>query len=421
MITNHHKYRYFLLWALLLGPFTTHAETDCTAVTEISQVECESLLQLYHSTDGPNWTNNNGWNVTNMPCSWRGITCENNGVVEINLNGFNNNLVGSIPNFNDLPNLRVLDISFTQLTGAIPDFSGLPNLQSLELSINQLTGPIPNFSNLPNLQNIYFGENRLTGHIPNFNHLPNLQSLDLNGNQLSGAIPNFNALPNLSILSLGGNQLTGSIPDFSNLSNLQVLSLASNRLTGPIPDFSSLPHLQTLNIWNNQLTGTIPDFSALPHLQTLELSSNQLTGTIPDFSSMPNLKSFSLEGNQLTTIQIILEKENYRIGEDFKAELRETFSEGYDLYVAVLLPNGMDFIALENTNQFALLNQPQKWLASRVQNEGPITLLDLTLPADLVTGQYCLYGILSPENQSVLDVADEWVMDSQCVEINSTN
>jgi len=45
------------------------AATDCNAVTEISKGECESLLELYNSTNGANWTDNTGWNVTNRPCS----------------------------------------------------------------------------------------------------------------------------------------------------------------------------------------------------------------------------------------------------------------------------------------------------------------------------------------------------------------
>ena len=45
------------------------AATDCNAVTEISKDECESLLELYNSTNGANWTDNTGWNVTNRPCS----------------------------------------------------------------------------------------------------------------------------------------------------------------------------------------------------------------------------------------------------------------------------------------------------------------------------------------------------------------
>ena len=60
----------FQIIVLLLICLNSYAETDCTAVTEISQVECESLLQLYHSTDGSRWKDNEGWNVTNTPCSW---------------------------------------------------------------------------------------------------------------------------------------------------------------------------------------------------------------------------------------------------------------------------------------------------------------------------------------------------------------
>ncbi len=113
------------LWlGLLLGSLNTPAATDYNAVTEISKMECESLLQLYHSTDGANWEDNDGWNVTNTPCSWEGISCANNGVSSIRLGW--NNLNGTIPNFSGLPNLTVLDLSFNELTGTVPDFSGLP-------------------------------------------------------------------------------------------------------------------------------------------------------------------------------------------------------------------------------------------------------------------------------------------------------
>ncbi|BAP57941.1 hypothetical protein THII_3644 [Thioploca ingrica] len=42
--------------------------TDCTKVTQIPQLECEVLLGLYNSTNGPNWENKSGWNKTNTPC-----------------------------------------------------------------------------------------------------------------------------------------------------------------------------------------------------------------------------------------------------------------------------------------------------------------------------------------------------------------
>jgi hypothetical protein len=138
------------------------AATDCNAVTEISPAECVSLLELYHSTNGANWKYNEGWNVTDTPCSWYGITCLNGGVSKIVLQD-------------------------NQLTGTIPDFTNLSNLEAFWLHKNQLTGTIPDFSTLPKLKELWFHKNQLTGTIPNFSGLPHLESLSLGGNQLCKA------------------------------------------------------------------------------------------------------------------------------------------------------------------------------------------------------------------------------------------
>ncbi|MEK8015309.1 MAG: leucine-rich repeat domain-containing protein [Candidatus Parabeggiatoa sp.] len=276
----------------------TQAATDCNAVNEISPAECTSLLQLYHSTDGDNWHSNVGWNLSNTPCSWYGITCWNHSITKIVLN--ENQLTGTIPNFNALPNLQVLSLNSNQLTGTIPNFSALPNLQWLYLSENQMTGQIPNFSALPNLHELYLYENQLTGTIPNFSGLPNLHGLSLCGNQLTGTIPNFSGWPNLLGLDLSHNQLTGTIPNFSALPNLQHLYLSDNQLTGTIPNFTALPNLQGLYLDSNQLMGTIPNFSALPNLNSLYLHYNQLTGMIPVSSNtLINLRTLALRNNPL--------------------------------------------------------------------------------------------------------------------------
>lgn len=131
--------RVLLVWFILyFGAISlTQAATDCNAVTEISPAECESLLQLYHSTNGANWHNNEGWNVTNTPCSWKGITCENDGVTKLYLNS--NQLTGTIPNFSGLPNLQWLYLDSNQLTGTIPVSSNtLINLTILDLRNNPL-------------------------------------------------------------------------------------------------------------------------------------------------------------------------------------------------------------------------------------------------------------------------------------------
>ena len=309
-----------LLFGLILGITTiVQAATDCNLVTEIPPAECESLLELYHSTNGDSWHNNDDWNKTNTPCSWYGITCENNGVVEIESNF--NNLTGQLPNFSALQNLRELYLVSDKLTGTIPDFN-LPNLEELYLSYEQLTGTIPNFNlpklkrldfhsntlnnnklnvtipnfNLPNLEWLSLSHSQLTGTIPNFN-LPNLKRLYVDSNKLTGIIPNFN-LPNLQSLHLNSNELTESIPNF-NLPNLEFLSLNDNNLTGSIPNFDASPNLKVIFLEKNQLTGSIPNFNALSNLERLYLGYNKLTGTIPSFT-LSNLNALSLKSNQLT-------------------------------------------------------------------------------------------------------------------------
>jgi len=116
-------------------------------------------------------------------------------------------------------------------------------------------------------------------------------------------------------------------------------------------------------------------------------------------------------------VQIVLEKDSYHRGETFKAELIENLGWGYDLYAAVVLLDG-NFLAFKNTNDFAAVNLAAKWERQRTQNS-PLTLLDLTLPDNLPTGEYCLYGILSPERENVLETLNLnlWVWTLACFEI----
>jgi len=161
------------------------AATDCNAVTEIPAAECQELLSLYNSTNGANWINKTGWNQTNTPCSWDGVTCSVGHVIYIKLS--NNGLNGTIPDFK-LPKLELLSLFNT------PPLSGISN---------QLSGSIPNFSNSPNLDSIYINGNQLTGSIPKFNLLL-LSRLNLKDNLLSGIIPNLN-FATFSTLSLSNN------------------------------------------------------------------------------------------------------------------------------------------------------------------------------------------------------------------------
>jgi len=258
-----------LIISLIIASPLAQAATDCAAVTEIPSTECEALITLYNSTDGDNWTDNSGWNVTNTPCSWYKVTCSGGDVEQ-------------------------LDLSDNQLSGTIPaELGNLTRLTSLDLNSNQLSGSIPaELGNLSNIENLLLTANELSGSIPaELGNLSNLKYLYLSYNQLTGTIPpELGNLSNLKYLNLSYNQLTGTIlPELGNLSNLTVLELYSNKLTGTIPpELAQLSNLTKLYLYENPLTGEIPpELAQLSNLTKLDLSSNQLCGEIP--SELMNL------------------------------------------------------------------------------------------------------------------------------------
>ena len=98
-----------------------HAQTftDCSAVSEIPQSECQALVDLYDSTNGDNWTTKTEWKQTSLPCSWLGVTCRGGHVADLNLGS--NYMVGTIPaSIGNLSNLTYLYLCFNQLSGSIP-------------------------------------------------------------------------------------------------------------------------------------------------------------------------------------------------------------------------------------------------------------------------------------------------------------
>jgi len=294
----------FILWVTSLS--FAHAATDCSTVTDMPQAECEALVDLYHSTDGPNWKNHTDWNVTNTPCFWNRVSCKNGHVFKLQLNG--NQLNGSIPaSLGNLDNLQTLQLNINKLSGSIPESLGnLSNLEILNLANNQLSGSIPaSLGNLDNLQDLFLQQNPLSGQIPkSLGNLSNLLWLHLGSNQLSGSIPeSLGNLSNLQRLYLHRNQLSGSIPEsLSNLNHLRNLHLHFNQLSGSIPELlGNLSSLQILYLSGNQLSGSIPEsLGQLSRLRNLTLSRNQLNGSIPEsLGNLSNLIVLGIGNNQL--------------------------------------------------------------------------------------------------------------------------
>ena len=261
--------RYLLVLLFVGAAQNALAATDCTAVTEIPPVECEALVALYTSTNEANWSNNAGWNVTNTPCSWSGVSCN----------------AGHVTNINKI---------LSKLTGTIPpELGNLSNLTSLQLNDNQLTGTIP----------------------PGLGNLSNLTILGLDSNQLTGTIPpGLGNLSNLTTLGLDSNQLTGTIPpELGNLSSLSSLSLGCNLLTIPsdqsLLDFINAKDVSNPN-WKDTQDGNCSSGSSTPlaptALNATVASQTQINLSWTDNSS--DETGFKIERNgaliQTTAINI---------------------------------------------------------------------------------------------------------------------
>ncbi|WP_299311241.1 leucine-rich repeat domain-containing protein [uncultured Aquimarina sp.] len=288
----------------------------CSSIVSIAQVspqERQALIDLYHATDGDNWTNtlagNRPWLVndsSSLISSWGGVTVLDGKVTKISL--INNNLNGTIPeSFGDLVNLDYVAFSINRLTGSLPATIGnLINVETFTLERNAITGEIPiSIGTMVSLKILNLGSNQMTGGIPSeLGNLLLLKQLNLFRNRLSGSIPSeINSLIDLTHLNLFSNTLTGSIPDLSSLSKLIFFNLYRNQLEGEIPSYlGALPELIAIGLSINRLTGSIPPLLGnLSKLTTLTLDSNALTGEIPrELGQLTALTTLHLYRNQLT-------------------------------------------------------------------------------------------------------------------------
>jgi|GEM_PF-5035665 len=316
-----------LFVALCLSLFSdtvAYAETEevdsfnCNNVVEIPTIECQALVKLYNSTEGPQWIQKSGWLANNTPCNWYGVHCRDGHVTVLSLKRVvnshiqGNGLNGFIPKeLGNLSKLAVLSLYQNKLSGPIPsELGNLSQLTYLDLSGNrELSGSIPAvLGDLSNLTGLRLGGNQLIGSIPKkLGGLSKLTELDLGGNQLSGSIPKeLGKLLDLTQLDLAGNKLSGPMPaEMGNLSKVTIMYLYNNQLSGSLPStFGNLSSLTQLHLGHNQLSGAIPStMGDLSNLIILNLYYNQLEGSIPaTFGNLSSLRYLGLYNNKLSGV-----------------------------------------------------------------------------------------------------------------------
>ena len=220
----------------------------------IPKSERHALIDLYHSTNGKEWTVK--WNLNRSVKTWYGVEVENGNVIALNL--MDNNLSGQLPeSICELEKLRVLDFAFNRIEGSIPHtLSRMTDLIEIRLGKNNLTGKIPeSIVNLNQLKVLDFFDNELSGTLPaNIDRLEKIEVISISKNNLIGCLPSgLGELKNLKRLELGINNIEGYIPEkLSNLKNLKTLVFAENKFEGKFPaSIFNLPRLRVVQIQRN--------------------------------------------------------------------------------------------------------------------------------------------------------------------------
>jgi len=350
-----------IILPIALSLISFFASSQASAQTNTS--DSLALVDLYNSTNGPNWTNHANW-LTSAPVStWFGVFLDGPYVNSIALQ--HNNLVGTLPsslgNLTDLPIL--FDFSDNKLSGSIP--STYVNLAGsapsfLLFSRNQLSGPIPQFGgSWPPQLDISFNNFTFATIEPyavtgpgNFGIATLFDSVEADlpliqkGNTLSiaagGTLSNNTytwykndtlvatitgdstfatsgpgtysvsvtdaAVPHLTLYSIQNLNTQDSLAliDLYNSTGGANWLKNSNWMTAaPVASWDGvvarLGRVQQLYLPFNNLTGTLP--SSLGYLQAaiyMQFSNNQITGAIPSsFGSLQSLLQLELSANQL--------------------------------------------------------------------------------------------------------------------------
>ncbi len=210
-----------------------------SATSQISTSEKQALIDLYHSTNGPEWSTS--WDLEKAESTWFGVEIKNNTVTAIDL-GFNN-LQGELPeSIGDLKNLESFKLFFNQLNGDLPATIGnLKNLKVLDLNSNAITGTIPaEIGNLVQLKELLLSSNNFTGTLPaEIGNLNKLETLVLFDNHLYGDFPvAISSMENLNELIVAKNNFDSE--------SLQT-SVAALSSKGTIVDFDENKFVKTNN------------------------------------------------------------------------------------------------------------------------------------------------------------------------------
>lgn len=276
---------------------TAHAQAGiCDGVSEISMLECEALVSLYQNTNEAGWTQRTNWMLSDNPCEWYGVTCQQGHVTVLALS--NNNLSGPIPaEVGELRWLQVLDLAENNLSGSLPiELSNLGLLRWLYLNDNPLTGSLPvGFMNMDSLETLWLYNSQvcqpthtsLQGWLGSLkDHQPSKQFCPVTATTVSVNIAPSPQTSCNDVTEIPVSECEALIFLFSNSNGIAWSNRENWAQNGsPCSWFGvtcAAEHVTELQLSNNGLDGTLPaQLSDLTELQVLNVSDNPLDGSIP--------------------------------------------------------------------------------------------------------------------------------------------
>ncbi|CAL9234376.1 unnamed protein product [Arabidopsis halleri] len=241
-----------------------------------------------------------------------------------------NKLFGSIPQFVNAHDIRILLLRGNNLTGSIPrQLCHLSTIEVLDLSNNKLNGFVPScLFNLSSgkteqemfgaLYGIFFNLERFKLDIYKFTFVVEelvvqyetyeeigieFASKQRYESYIAGRIEyKGGVLDYMYGMDLSNNELSGVIPtEIGDLSKVKALNLSHNFLSSSIPSsFSNLTDIESLDLSYNMLHGSIPyQLNMLTFLEVFDVSHNNLSGIIPQGKQFNTFKESSYLDNCL--------------------------------------------------------------------------------------------------------------------------
>ncbi|KAL5767215.1 hypothetical protein ACOSQ2_013998 [Xanthoceras sorbifolium] len=221
---------------------------------------------------------------------------------------YGNGISGTLHEICELKNLIELDLKWNNFEGHLPTcFNNLINLRAVDLSSNQLNGNISflelfvlstkngtlqvleaeNFIQPPNQLKVLYLRNCNLHAIPSFiMYQHSLQFIDLSHNKLVGMFPTWLLRNNTRLqgMNLMNNSFTRILQLPNSTHDLLQLKISKNNMNGQLPKNMGtiLPRLSYLDLSNNSFEGHIPSsMGEMKGLNTLDLSSNNSSGELP--------------------------------------------------------------------------------------------------------------------------------------------